>query len=54
MKVITSELRDRIALVMAGKETIRDGYTLIVDKGYAMVFSNDLTREIVVLTRADV
>ena len=54
MKVINSELSNRDALVKAGKETIRDGYTLISDKGYAMVFSNDVTREIVVLTRADV
>lgn len=54
MKLITSELKDRNALVKAGKETIRDGYALIADKGYAMVFSNDLTREIVVLTRKDV
>ena len=54
MKVITSELKDRDALIKAGKETVRDGYKLIVDKGYAMVFSCDLTREIVVLTRADV
>lgn len=54
MKLITSELKDRTALLKAGKETVRDGYTLISDKGYAMVFSNDVTREIVVLTRKDV
>ncbi len=54
MKLITSELKDRDALVKARKETVRDGYTLIADKGYAMVFSCDTTREIVVLTRKDV
>lgn len=53
MKLITSELKDRDSLIRAGKETIRDGYKLIVDKGYAMIFSCDLTREIVVLTRTN-
>lgn len=54
MKLITSVLKDRDALVKAGKETIRDGYKLIEDKGYAMIFSNDLAREIVVLQRENV
>lgn len=54
MKVINNELPNRDALVKAGKEAMRDGYTLIADKGYAMVFSCDMTREIVFLTRKDV
>lgn len=54
MKLITSELKNRDALVKAGVKAIRDGYTLVEDLGYAIIYSRNEAREVVVLTRADV